>query len=77
MDNYVNHIKEIVDRRSTNTVDSEKFREMTSFLDENLPASKPLPKTMPYPPPMGYGSFGKDVTESVLFNLQKKEGYSK
>ena len=76
MDNYVNHIQKIVNK-NTNTSDSEKFRKMADFLDKNLPAIKPVPKTMPYPPPMGYGSLGKDVTDTILHKLPEKEAYSK
>jgi hypothetical protein len=70
MDNYVDQIKETLER-NVNSHISEKYREMSEFLDKNLPMPKPTPKTMPYPPPMGYGSLGKDVTDAVLLNSLK------
>jgi hypothetical protein len=61
---YADHILEIIDKASLNPA-FERFIEAAKFLDDNFSAVKVTPKTIPYPPPQGYGSFGKDVTEEV------------
>jgi hypothetical protein len=63
---YAVRIQKIIDNPPTNPA-SEHFMEMVNFLDKNFPALKTIPKTIPYPPPMGYGSFGKDITNAVLY----------
>jgi hypothetical protein len=65
----VGRIQEILDN-VPNSADFERFREMVKFLDENFPAIKTAPKTGAYPPAMGYGSFGEDVTEAVLYETR-------
>lgn len=65
--NYAAQVKEIIEQAPLSQDSAAaRFVEMAEFLDKNFPAIKTTPKTIPYPPPVGYGSLGKDVTEAVL-----------